>query len=516
VKAALLVASLCFARLASGTPPLRPADLDARIFAEWRKQHLQAGPLVDDAGFLRRVTIDLWGTIPTAEAVRSFLADRRKDKRAGVVDELLASPAYARHFAAYWDRVLMGRTPKNPAIDRAGFDHWLEEQLAHNRPWNALARDLIAKSGVNTDEPAVNWLLRYTQEPADLTGKLSRVFLGVQIQCAQCHNHPSEKWKQDDFRSLAACFAHTGPVPLEERQKGQVRKVELRDQTGPTFGGPKMSDLRLIALAPPRALDGTDFSASDNRRQALAAWVTRPQNPWFARAIVNRYWAHLVGRGFVEPIDDFRRSNPPVMPQVLDALAEDFSANGYDLKHLIRLICATRAYQLAVVDGRPGDRDEQLFVHHRMRMLTGEELYHALLTAAHLETALAAQPKLEQQIQNAFDFLFNIDEEGMPQTEFAGSIQQALMFLNGRMVHRAALAQPGSVLSGILDFPADDALKIEALYLRTLSRKPQPAETQRWVAYVNAPRAEPNLSKQQAYEDLFWALLNSSEMAFQH
>ena len=456
----------------------------------------------------------------------------------------------------------MGRLPKNvPQLDHAGFGRWLEDQFADNRPWNELVHELVGKSGVNTDEPAVNWILRYAQQPTDLTGKLSRLFLGVQIQCAQCHDHPSEKWKQDDFRSLAACFARTEPVPLEEKMKGQTRKVELRDQPGPTFGGPKTPDLRLIALAPPRALDGTDFTNADNRRAAFAAWLTQPENPWFARAIVNRYWAHLVGRGFVEPIDDFRHSNPIVMPELLDALAADFVAHGYDLQRLVRLICATRAYQLAVVGGKPGDGDEQLFMHHRMRPLTGEELYNALSSATNLENALqkAGLPNVDQikaQIQGAFDFLFSTDEESAPPTDFAGSIQQALLFLNGRLVNRASAAVPGMTLAGILDFPADDALKIEALYLRTLSRKPTAAETARFIAYVDAPRevvaenkgqarqliklgrhekkspqknpigvidraarkldpSEPT-AKQQAYEDVFWALLNSSEFIFQH
>jgi hypothetical protein len=561
VAVALVAASAAWA---APRHELGAGDVDRQLAAAWHKQHLSPGPLADDASYLRRVTIDLTGTIPTADAVRAFLADGRRDKRARAVDELLASPAYARHWASVWDRALMGRLPRKlPVLDHEGFDRWLEDQFADNRPWNQLVRDLVAKSGVNTDEPAVNWILRYAQQPTDLTGKMSRLFLGVQIQCAQCHDHPSEKWKQDDFRSLAACFARTGPIVLEAKQKGQVRKVELRDQEGPTFGGGNMADLRLIALAPPRALDGTDFSKSDNRRSALADWITRPDNPYFARAIVNRYWAHLVGRGFVEPIDDFRHSNPPVMPALLDALAADFVAHGYDLQRLIRVICGTRAYQLAVVGGRPGDLDEQLFVHHRLRPLGGEELYNALSSATNLENALqkAGLPNVDQlklQIQGAFDFLFSVDEEGPPPADFAGSIQQALLFLNGRLVNRASAAVPGMTLAGILDFPADDALKIEALYLRTLSRKPTAAETKRWIEYVDAPRevvaenkaqekrelqrlarekgaknpkknplgaldratrkldpSEPT-PKQQAYEDLFWALLNSSEFMFQH
>jgi hypothetical protein len=562
--------------------PLSATDIDRVIGGEWRKHHLAAGPPVDDAAFLRRVTLDLTGTIPTADAVRAFLADKRGDKRQRAVDILLDSPEYALHFATYWDRLLMGRTAQGNFVDRVAFGRWLYDQFAKNRPWDELVFDLLGTSGQNTlggvkknalgplQEPepdpsgqvhaAVNWLLRYDKNPIDLTGKISRLFLGVQVQCAQCHDHPSEKWKQADFRSFASIFSRTAAKPLEERAKGIVRKVVLVDQPKPAIGG--SDELKLIATAPPRALDGTDFATAENRRLAFAHWLVKPDNPWFARALVNRYWAHLIGRGFYEPIDDFRRSNPVVLPSLLDALAADFVAHKYDLKHLIRIICATRAYQLAVVPGKPGELDEQLFVHHRMRLLSSEELYNALAMATNLELALqkAGLPNVDQlkiQIQSAFDFLFSVDEEVPPPAEFAGSIQEALMFLNGRLVNRASADVPGMTLAGILDFPTEDAQKIEALYLRTLSRRPTAAETQRWLAFVDAPRdvvvedkkkarelaklgrqkganngkknplaaldraarrlnPDDPTPQQQAYEDLFWALLNSSEFIFQH
>ncbi|MDB4967178.1 MAG: hypothetical protein JWN44_2867 [Myxococcales bacterium] len=559
--AAMLAGALAMA-LSPGAVDARElgaADLDRAVAAEWRQRHLKPGPVTDDAAFLRRLTIDLTGTLPSADAVREFLADARKDKRARAVDVLLGSPAYAQHWAGYWDKLLMGRTAKaNPILDRPGFVAWLRTQVAANRPWNQVVYDLITATGESHDQPATNWILRYAANPTDLTGKMSRLFLGVQIQCAQCHDHPSEKWKQDDFRALTAAFARTGAVPLEDKVKGQRRRVELRDQPGPTFGGPKSADLRLIALTAPRALDGTDLAHADNRRVALAEWLTRPANPYFARALVNRYWAHLVGRGFVEPVDDFRRSNPPVMPALLESLAADFTAHQFDIQRLIRLIVNTRVYQLAVVGGAEGDVDEQLFVHHRMRPLTSEELYSALASATNLENGLllaglANLDALKQQLQGAFEFLFSVDEEGPPPADFAGSIQQALLFLNGKLVSRAAAAVPGMALSGILDFPAGDEARVEALYLRTLSRPPTAAERTRWVAYVNAPRdvvveskkrqlaklpresrspkknplgaleraarkldpSEPTAT-QQAYEDLFWALLNSSEFTFQH
>jgi hypothetical protein len=579
----ILFVSISISRSAQAAPlPLSANAIDRQLAAAWRAKQLTPGPLVDDAGFLRRLTVDLTGTIPTAEAVRVFLADKHADKRLRAIDALLSTPEYALHWATYWDRLLMGRTTQGNIVDRVAFGRWLYERFANNRPWDEIVFQLLSASGQNTlggvkknalgpvQEPepdptgqvhaAVNWLLRYNQNPIDLTGKVSRLFLGVQVQCAQCHDHPSEKWKQKDFRSLAACFSRTAMKPLEERAKGLVRRVELVDQARPAFGGPNNADLKLIAMAPPRALDGSDFSTTENRRLAFAHWVTRPDNPYFARALVNRYWAHFVGRGFYEPIDDYRRSNPVVLPSLLEAITADFVANKYDLKHLIRIICATRAYQLAVVPGAPGELDEQLFVHHRMRLFNSEELYNALAMATNLENALqkAGLPNIEQlklQIQNAFDFLFSVDEEGPPPAEFAGSIQQALLFLNGKLINRASAAVPGMTLAGILDFPTDDAQKIEALYLRTLSRRPTAAETRRWLEFINAPRdivvedkaKQRELAKlartgkggkksplnvldraarrlnpddptttQQAYEDLFWALLNSSELIFQH
>jgi hypothetical protein len=577
-----VIVSLSSISISQAAPrPLSAAAIDRQLAAAWRARGLAAGPLVDDAGFLRRLTIDLTGTIPTGEAVRAFLADKHVDKRQRAIDTLLATPEYALHWATYWDRLLMGRTAQGNVVDRVAFGRWLYDQFANNRPWDELVFQLLSASGQNTlggvkknalgplQEPepdptgqvhaAVNWLLRYNQNPTDLTGKVSRLFLGVQVQCAQCHDHPSEKWKQEDFRSLASCFSRTAMKPLEERAKGIVRKVELIDQPKPAFGGANNPDLKLIAMAPPRALDGSDFSTAENRRLAFAHWVTRPENSYFARALLNRYWAHFVGRGFYEPIDDYRHSNPVIAPALLDAISADFVAHKFDLKYLIRLICSTRVYQLAVVAGQPGELDEQLFVHHRMRLFNSEELYNALAMATNLENALqkAGLPNIEQlklQIQNAFDFLFTVDEEGPPPAEFVGSIQQALLFLNGKLINRASAAVPGMTLAGILDFPTDDAQKIEALYLRTLSRKPTAAETRRWLEFVGAPRdvvvedraKQRELAKlardgkgkknplgvldraarrlnpddptpaQQAYEDLFWALLNSSEFIFQH
>jgi hypothetical protein len=535
------------------------AALDRTLEAAWRKAHVRPAPPVDDARFLRRIYLDLWGAVPPPAAVIAFAADRTPDKRARAVDALLDSPRYADHFTDYWDKVLLGRQLQGQLVDRAVFRRWLHEQLEKNAGWDRWAQALIASTGQNSaggpkspkaaapvDDSvlngAVNWILKYAQNPQDLTGKYARVFLGVHIQCAQCHDHPSEKWTQEDFRRLAACFARSGPQQIDTGKVMGIRRVRLLDAEKPVVGGPPSSELRAIATAVPRALDGTDFASAGSRRVALADWTVH--NRGFSRALVNRYWAYFLGRGFVEPIDDFRRSNPTTLPAALDRLADDFAANEYDLKYLIRVICTTRAYQLSA-----GGRDNRLWADYRLRPLGPEELLEAVAAATDLEAILrrvggGGLDALPGQLRNLVTFLFDVDEELDPD-EFAGTIPQALMLINGTLINYGVSARPGSALAEVLAMPVGDEQKIEALYVRALSRRPTAAELKRWTAFVSAPRERvldvapspaPSTAKgndplariaarmkpypagprEQAYEDMFWALLNSSEFMFRH
>ncbi|HJZ84297.1 MAG TPA: DUF1549 and DUF1553 domain-containing protein [Polyangia bacterium] len=557
---------------------LAPADIDRRVRTEWRRQHLVPAPPVDDARFLRRLWLDLAGVIPPPEAVTAFLADRAPGKRARAVEQLLESPRYADHFTQLWENLLLGRQAPGGVVDRLAFREWLHAQFADNRPWDKLVYALVSATGVNSDgglrnanprqavraavlsasspEPAasapdankngaVNWLLKYTQNPPDLAGAVARTFLGVNIQCAQCHDHPMEKWKQDDFRRFTAAFVRTAPMPIDEGQAMGIRRVALRDLPAPVALGPKKSELGEIVAAHPTALDGTDLlAAPGGPRRALAAWITASENPWFARATVNRMWAHLTGRGFVEPIDDFRRSNPAVMPELLDRLAVDFIASGYDLKQLIRTICATEAYQRSSARTRDLERATRHFARHPLRPLAPNALLDSIAQATGLEAALHKQApanleRVKAQLLSQLTFLFDVDEE--PRTSsFEGTIPQALLFMNGILVNAGASALPSSTLERVLALPGGDLEKVAALCVCTLSRPPSAAESARWVVYVQAPhevvkrppapaatadpldRAAARLrlpeptAKQQAYEDLFWALLNSSEFFFNH
>jgi hypothetical protein len=562
---------------AAATPGLTPADIDRQLEAAWAEKKITPAPTVDDARFLRRASLDLTGTLPTPEVVQAFLADHSPNKRAKAVDALLGSAAYADHWTNYWDEELLGPRIQGQLVDRGAFRRWLHARFAANTPWNQLVFDLISARGQNSlggqdarqlsadsatdaalvkDEKeasvngAVNWLLKYQQNPQDLAGSTSRIFLGVQIQCAQCHDHKTEKWKQTDFQSFAASFVRTKIARIDEGKeiKG-VRRVELRDEDHVVFGKGKkakanMPELAAIAAQRPTALDGTNLDLTDSPRRALAGWMVSPQNPWFATALVNRLWSKLLGRGFVEPMDDLRPSNPAVLPGLLRQLSDDFATHGYDTKRLLRTIVLTEAYQRATAPHK--DIDDDLWAHARLRPLGPEELINALFEATQLEPALqeaGASDSLEEvraRLRRDFTFLFDVDEEGDDDT-FNGTIPQALLLLNGSLINRSVRPIPGTTIAQVLAMPGGDDLKVQALYLRTLSRMPTPEETAKWVTYISSGDLEAENAKKpgkanggdlfkqlgnkplrdrspkvQAYEDLFWALLNSSEFVFNH
>jgi hypothetical protein len=411
---------------------------------------------------------------------------------------------------------------------------------------------------------AVNWTLRYQQDPQDMAGAASRTLLGVQIQCAQCHDHKTEKWTQKDFQSLAAAFVRTRLAPLDRGPAmGKVRRVELQDLDRPAPRFSKMGDLAPVLEARPRALDGTDLAVDPRAvRGALARWMTAPDNPWFARAIVNRMWGHFLGRGFVDPVDDLRPSNPAAAPEVLDALAADFAASGYDLKHLVRVVLGTEAYGLSAAAlgeaTAKADPEAKLWERFRVTPLGPDELLSALVAATKMDAVVRATGRLDLdevrfRVKQRYGFLFDVDEES-DEGDYEGTISQALALLNGGVVATGASVLPGSALADVMAMPGDDAAKFEALTVRVLSRLPEPGEVERWTKLVadaqvlpepprprartgpdakasaakgrgkqpDPLRALENRAAQQggarvrAFEDVLWAMLNSSEFVLNH
>lgn len=564
-------------------PSFGPAAIDAAVRAAWQEAGITPAGRVDDAGFLRRAWLDIAGTLPPPEVVTAFLADTAPDKRARAVDALLESPHYADRWTDAWYDILMGPV-RSPAVDNGAFRRWLHAQFAANTPWDKLSYSIVTATGKNSvggvrkgqDGPAVdpeeekeagvngavNWHLKYARSQLDLPATASRVFLGVQIQCAQCHDHKTEKWTQADFRGFAASFAQVRARPVGAQEKGGVRVFEVVDGARPRRAGkrsPDREELQAVAAAAPRALDGTELAGSENRREALAAWMVSPRNPWFAKAIVNRMWAALIGHGLVDPVDDLRPGNPGPLPALHQRLADDFISHDYDLKHLIRTIAATELYQRAAApaqtrDGKPVN--DALWPRYRVRPLPPPVLLDAMIAATGLDPVLERvagerREQLEAQLRRGFGFLFEVDEEADAGGDYEGTIPQALFLLNGALgAAGSSAAIPGAALGQTLAGPGSDAQRVEALYLRVLSRRPTAAETERWVRFVSEPReavrteapaaeagrgkkrgpgqvelpaglarrlqARPGTAREQAYEDLLWALLNSSEFFFNH
>ncbi|AKV00863.1 hypothetical protein AKJ09_07526 [Labilithrix luteola] len=564
------------------------AAIDAALQDAWKRAGITPAARADDATFLRRAYVDIVGSIPPPDVTTAFLASDDSAKRRKLVETLLASPAYAEHWMNYWDDVLMGRESRGQNVDRVAFRYWLRARFEANSPWDRIVRDLVSATGQNStggqrvrlakaigmqvplgsavpakDDPdavdldaingAVNWTLRFDQSPQDLAGNASRIFLGVQIQCAQCHDHKTEKWTQNDFRRFSSAFLHARSTPLDKgNTMGNVKRVKLDDfpKLPPRLA--KNPELTPIATAHPTALDGTDLEKGPGTRKALADWMTSPKNPWFAKAIVNRVWGHMLGRGFYDPVDDMRASNEPVLVDLLDRMAADFVAHDFDLKYLIRTIAGTEAYQLsakapaATGDAKP-DPENKLWSHFHLAPLGPEELLNALLRATNLEAAadkagIKDMDQLRAQLVRQYAFLFDVDEtDDTP--DFSGTVTQTLSLLNGALVGQGSRAIPGSALSDVLAKPGTDEEKIDELALRVFGRKATTEERAKWVMYVQTSgRAAATIPKpkrtpggkgagalgrlgskakggdprREAYEDLFWAWLNSSEFVFNH
>lgn len=534
----------------------------------WAQKGVTPAALADDATFLRRVYVDIVGTIPPPEKVLSFLADTSANKREKLVDELLASPAYAEHWADYWEDELMGQARQGD-IDRLALRLWLRDQFAKNAPWDQVVFALVTASGQNTvggerakspseaeraiqksDTPingAVNYVLKFRDTPQDWAGSASKTFLGVQIQCAQCHDHKTEKWTQQDFRKFAACFMRAQTLPIDGPMMKGLKRALVRDIDRPLPRFMRDADLQAIGRAAPTALDGTEMTG--NVRESVAKWMTT--SPSFSRAAVNRMWGHFLGRGFVDPVDDIRPSNPADAPELEDALSKDFAEHHYDLRRLVRTIALSQAYGLSTAPSASQDAKAPPVLWSRFRAtpLGPNELLDAVIDATSVDDVLRRLGRfnveeLTERLRQLYGFVFDVDEE-FDRPTYEGTITQALLQLNGRLIAGGSTALPGSAVANVARAEASDAQRVESLYLRTLSRKPTREELDAWTKYLANPPAltpvdakpkpkknagkgadplarvdgkipEARDPKTAALEDLMWTLLNSSEFVLNH
>ena len=485
-----------------------------RVDDSFRQQWLSEGikPAAPAADLLqaRRVALGLMGTVPSLEEIRQFEALPPDQRMPWWIDHVLADSRFADYFAERLARSYVG-TEDGPFIfyRRRRFVTWLAEQVAANRPYDQVVRSLIATEGLWTDQPATNFVSVTVQndnknqpDPVRLAGRVTRAFLGLRLDCAQCHNHPFAEWRQTDFQGFSAFFGQT-----------QVGFRGIRDADGEYEVEDPKSKLKTVV--PPRVPFATELLPDrGSRRERLAAWVTHPKNPYFARAAVNRVWALMLGRPLVEPVDNLQTGD--VVHPALDILASDFAAHDFDLRRLIRIIASTQVFRLdSAADHDVGETEERVWAVFPLTRLRPEQVAGSVLQAASIATIdseshiLVRLARLGQQNE----FVQRYGDTG--EDEFdgrGGTIPQRLLLMNGKLVRERIQASPLNATTRIAWIAPNDPKAVEVAYLAVLSRRPTPNEAAHFERFL----ADPSLDRPQRLEDLFWALINSTEFSWNH
>ena len=490
--------------------------IDQKIDAKLQRLKIQPSPVVDDATFLRRVSLDLTGQIPTPDAVLAFLADPApsRQKRSKIIDRLIASPAYVDHWTVKWGDLLQSSRKYLGDKGVYAFREWIHDSIAANKPYDRMVRELLTARGSSYDEPAANFF-RVTRDAKPTMEKTTQVFLGVRMVCAQCHDHPFERWTQNQYYQMAAFFSAVGlragyevgeEIVFDQRAGYDMKHPKDGHVVRPEF---------LIASNGPVAVP-----ADDSRRDALARWIVSRDNPFFAKAIANRVWSYFFGKGIIDPVDDIRASNPPSNPALLDALTKDVLDHNFDLQYLMRTIANSRAYQtsIEVNEWNAGDRDN--FSHAFPRRLSAEQLMDAVSAAAGARPNFPDVPEDTEAAQLVDPHIGKegfLDVFGRPLRESACecerrtdfSLPQALNLVNGSTISDA-VADPKGRVAGLVLSGKPDAAMVDNLYLASLGRPPSAEERERGVHYLaggaRATRAQ----------DLLWALLNSKGFLYIH
>jgi Protein of unknown function (DUF1553)/Protein of unknown function (DUF1549)/Bacterial Ig-like domain (group 2) len=507
--------TLPFARLIKYPNLPRNNFIDDKLIARWRDLGITPSPLATDEEFLRRLYLDAIGTLPTPDEIRTFLSDTAPDKRTKTIDQVLDRPEFVDFWSVKWGDLL--RINRDALTDKGmwSFHNWVRAALRDRTPVDAFARDIITAEGSTFTEGPANFYRvgRTADEWAETT---SQVFLGVRMQCAKCHHHPFEKWSQDDYYGLAAFFTRLGTKNSQEFGIfGQESVIFLRNAGEAT-------NPRTRKVVKPHPLDGAETDDPFDRRAKLAEWLTAKENPFFARNIVNRFWGYLMGRGLVEPLDDMRATNPASNPELLDALAADFAERKFDLKHLLRTIFNSRAWQLssAVVAGNEADAANVHFARYTTKRLTAEQLADAVDFATGTREKYQGLPLGTRAIQLPDPRVrsYLMDVFGRPARQIVcecertaqPNIAQALHLLNGDFLNKKIADGKGRIEEGLKAKRSSKAM-IEEIYLVTLSRSPHAEEVSKANDWISSAKDE-----REGLQDLLWTLLNSREFLFNH
>ena len=486
--------------------------IDEFVFAKLKKLRIPPASLANDSVFLRRVYLDVLGVLPSVEETKAFMADAAPDKRAKLIDTLLQRPEFNELWAMKWADVLrVGIIPNLldvKAMHR--YNDWLRGAMTKNVPMDQVVRELLSAEGGNFTNPAANFYI-VEPDPTLLAENVAQVFMGVQIKCAQCHNHPFERWTMEDYYSFAAFFGQVGRKassdPREQiiydRQSGEVNNLKNGQPMKPKFLGGEVPD-----------------TTGKDRREVLANWLTSPENPWFSKNIANRVWGHFFGAGIVSPEDDVRVTNPPVNPQLLDELGKKMIEYKYDLRNLVRDICNSYTYQMSTQARDPSVTDQRNLAFAKVRRMSAEQMLDAISTVTESKVKFPNLPlgARAAQVADGNSGVYFLSVFGRPprttvcacERTAEPTLAQSLHLVNGDTVNNA-IKSPGGKLEKLLASEKPTPEVVQELYLAALSRTPTEEEVKKIDEYVTGAA-----DRKLALEDTLWSILNSKEFIFNH
>jgi hypothetical protein len=497
--------------------------IDRHLLANWKRLGIVPSPAASDEEFIRRASLDICGTLPTPDEVKSYVADKRPNKRARLIDRLLERPEYASYFALKWGDILRNRgrgySTSQQRPGTALFAGWIRDSIAQNLPYDRFVSEILTAAGSQETNPPTVWY-RTVRTTPEYVESVAQAFLGMRIQCAQCHHHPAERWSQADYHQLAAVFARVG------------RKGGFADAEVPTAETIYLADEgevvhpRTKQVMQPRAPGGPEFKVSkyDDPRRALAKWMTAADNPYFARTMANRMWGHFLGRGIIHPIDDARSTNPPSNPELLDALARDFVASGYDVKHLIRVICNSAAYRLSSVPVEANTDDVQSFARYYPRRLSAEVLLDAfgqvLESPTKFRSVAGDFPKgtraidlPDEAVPSRFLDVFGRSARNSAcecERVDAPALGQTLELVSSPEIQEKLSSDKGYVGRLVKNGKSHEE-NVRDIFLRVFARSPRPREMAVAVQFL-----ESQTDRKEAYGSLLWSLVATNEFLFNH
>lgn len=495
--------------------PAEKNFIDKHVFQNLKALGLPPSKISDDSTFLRRVTIDIAGRLPSADETAGFLADKAPDKRDRLIRRLLDSTDYADYFANKWSAILRNKRNRNEdKYATFAFHDWIRASLLENKPYDRFVREIITASGSPEHNPPVAWY-REVKDQSSQVEDTAQLFLGLRIQCARCHHHPFEKWSQEDYYGFAAFFAQVG------RKKG-MRNGESRIYQRQVPAVAKNPKTGQNVSARGLGFQAEPIAPEQDARRMLADWMARKDNPFFARSLVNRYWKHFFSRGLVDPEDDMRVTNPASNPELLDALAKDFIENGFDMKDLIFKICSSNTYQLSAIPNEWNRKDKSNFSRFYPKRLNAEVLLDSINQVTRTNTSFSGVPSGTRAVQlpdNGFGSYF-LTVFGRPESSSAcecersgeANLAQSLHLLNSSEIQSKLTAANGRASALANDKSRDDVGRLKELYIAAFSREPLAEEIQIATSHIKKHENDPK----RAYEDIVWALINTKEFLFNH